>query len=387
MYRRRRHWWRRPRYYRKSGYRALASSKKRKASTRKKVPARTGKRKRTSTKKTKSAKKTARRVAASVNALTIGGPVNPPPVPGEMANNFIFGRNKGMFPDLKRVAMRYEALLNVERPPSPVSAGAPVTFRMNSIWDPEYATGITQLSANGYEQWKLFYQRYCVTGAKVTTTFRWKYNGGSTWPGTGQVGYLTPTYCAAIPSSAPLIDPNNYPLSKLQEVYGSRFLRLLKSSGDHTATIVTKYSMRKFWGIEQVPGVNPVSPTSNSMGAAFDSNPNSIAYIHLFVYGDPMAEQLMAPISVEVKIRYIVRLITPINLALSDLTMSARNDALRIQLENEAAAQAAVKPDDDDDESFDMAEDTDGATCPRLSEIQQLEAKLQELRATSPLSL
>lgn len=43
-------------------------------------------------------------------------------------------------------------------------------FRLNSIWDPDFASGLGQNSAMGLVQWQSFYTRYRVYGASVDVT-------------------------------------------------------------------------------------------------------------------------------------------------------------------------------------------------------------------------
>lgn len=67
-----------------------------------------------------------------------------------------------LVPDRYRTKLRYSALV---RAASPLGVPAAYTFRLNSLYDPDY-TG-TGAQPYGFDQLSAFYNNYCVTGSSI----------------------------------------------------------------------------------------------------------------------------------------------------------------------------------------------------------------------------
>lgn len=70
------------------------------------------------------------------------------------------------FPDKIVVKMPWITYMT-DSTPAGVGSNTNHTYRLNSIYDPDWQVGAGQISASGYAQWSKFYNRYRVLGAKV----------------------------------------------------------------------------------------------------------------------------------------------------------------------------------------------------------------------------
>lgn len=78
--------------------------------------------------------------------------------------NWVLNKLPG-FPANKVVKMRYTD--HIELNAAALSL-AVQQYRANSVYDPDYTGGGANVSCMGFDQWKTFYNHYCVIGAKIT---------------------------------------------------------------------------------------------------------------------------------------------------------------------------------------------------------------------------
>lgn len=163
------------------------------------------------------------------------------------------------------------------------------TFRMNSIYDPNYTTS-TGGQPLFHDEMAQFFMNYIVLGAKVITTFRW-----------GKADSIkVPTVCFSIPDDDVLL---TYPTTVEKELIYPRFTRVLKADPTASVSISTFFSCKKFFSIKD--------PTDqlNEVGAIFGANPTKVAYVHVGI--QPIGAHTPGSVVCSTKIEYVVKCIQP----------------------------------------------------------------------------
>lgn len=75
-------------------------------------------------------------------------------------------------PSRKRVKLVWKKLYQWNAIAAGISTAFTDIIVANSMYDPEYKIGVGQSQPLYYDQWEQFYNRYCVTGAKITYKLR-----------------------------------------------------------------------------------------------------------------------------------------------------------------------------------------------------------------------
>lgn len=130
------------------------------------------------------------------------------------------------------------------------------TFRANSIFDP-YVTGIGHQPI-GHDQWNLFYNHYCVLGAKITAQFT---------SGSNDTGFEPVMYTVL------LLDDTTTTASILDSIEQGKAHYTLQNGQVNAAakTIRNTYSAKKFFNVADV------KDNLDRIGAPFGSNPTDEA--------------------------------------------------------------------------------------------------------------
>lgn len=194
-----------------------------------------------------------------------------------------FTRLVNITPATKTIKLRYVDQFNLD---GPTGVNSVRVFRANSIFDPDYTgTGHQPL---GRDQWSVFYDHYCVLGAKITAKF--VSTGSTASTDACMVGILLKDNSTTIVSPTTIMEQTN-----------SGYAVLTNSNASQTKTIRKGYSARKFFNLKDVKDNRAL------VGAQFGSTPPEDAYFH--VYQTPLSPSDDArPIRVIVTIEYIVNL-------------------------------------------------------------------------------
>lgn len=194
-----------------------------------------------------------------------------------------FTRLTNVVPATKTVKLRYVDQFNLD---GPLGINSTKVFRANSIFDPDFSVGGHQ--PLGHDQWAVFYDHYCVIGAKITAKFVSTGNIATT--DACMVGILLKDNSNTIAAPTTIMEQTN-----------SGYAVLTNSNASQTRTIRKGYSARKFFNLKDVKDNRAL------VGAAVGSNPSEDAYFH--VYQTPLSTADDArPIRVIVTIEYIVNL-------------------------------------------------------------------------------
>lgn len=180
--------------------------------------------------------------------------------------------------------------------PSTPGFSSAIVFRINSLYDPEYAVGGHQ--PLGFDQWSVFYNKYLVLGAKVradcfsTST--------TTTISNAIVGIRFDSASSVVTDLTSIIENGR-----------CRYRRMARAdSGNATTTVVSKWSAKKWWGGK--------SKMENEIhGAATTADPTKVAYCHIFA--GPVSETTsdLGAIRVRVTIDFIALFTDVLNIASS----------------------------------------------------------------------
>jgi len=167
------------------------------------------------------------------------------------------------FPAQRRVPMKCVGSFDVL---TTVNAGAAIdyVFNANSISDITITAGGTNRPL-GYDQWKLFYNRYIVTGAKMFFKVVFSYS--------------TATHAIPFRVAVTLDDDNAFqPATGTlmeQGLTKTKIVHVASISDSHVTNIAGRgFSCRKYFNITDVKD-NP------NVGAVFDNDPTQRAYYRL----------------------------------------------------------------------------------------------------------
>ncbi|WP_445779495.1 hypothetical protein [Shewanella sp.] len=181
-------------------------------------------------------------------------------------------------PDTTVVRLKYCDDLTITVPNSPV--GTNYLFRCNSIFDPDFTgTGHQPL---GHDQWSQFYERYVVTKATLTATFKSTY---------GEVNQPTNVgVCLIANTSAAITSADNFAENN-RTTYGY-------VCRDLGMTRITKvFKPNDFFGNENIID-------DDEKGALFGANPIDGAYWQLKMWHPSQGFPVAAPLFVNVAITY-----------------------------------------------------------------------------------
>lgn len=166
------------------------------------------------------------------------------------------------FPQERIVRMRYFEEVAVQ--PAGLANQGHATFRLNSIFDPNYSVG--GHNPIGYDEWFLFYNSYLVMWTDWHISFQLYTNTGAT----------NSMVVGAFPSNTTTF-PGSSVQSAVENGRGSyRILQVLGTNSD------SQKSIRGSWAAKDWFNVSDLRDNWGEIGAAWDTNPTEEAY--LFVY-------------------------------------------------------------------------------------------------------
>lgn len=191
------------------------------------------------------------------------------------------------FPKSMPVTLTYCDDINV---PNRDGGAAPYTFRLNSIFDPDYTS--TGHQPRGYDQYASIFSKYCVVGAEVTVEPLYTTNAGSTE--VALMGFIDDD----------LLEPG-YSIKDLVELglLGGTYKHMIVGPGTNDRGVGTsrkrtlkfKFGTKKFFGVSKgTQIINPVGIGQGestelvgiqNVGAEFGTNPDMPAYLKLHCSG------------------------------------------------------------------------------------------------------
>lgn len=164
------------------------------------------------------------------------------------------------------------------------------TFRMNSIFDPDYTS--TGHQPMGHDQYATLYHRYLVLGAKMTVQF--VTTGTTVGTGGNIVGLRFDKDATA---SADIIDTIEHSDTKYRVLSSSE-----SSAGK--VTITQNFSTKKFFAVKRY---------DQDHSAIMSNNPARLAYCHMFC--GPLETGIdTSKVACLVTINYLVKFSEPIDL-------------------------------------------------------------------------
>lgn len=169
-------------------------------------------------------------------------------------------------------------------------------FRLNSLWDPDYATGSDQTSVMGYNLYNAIYKKYRVYGAQVEFTID-----------NGTTGVSVP--CAMCPSTYPFQGADTIPQIATQP----RSTRFLLGNGSGSGS---RYTKRVYIKIPQIMGQTSAAYRGDDSNWGLldgGSNPLNDCILTMGFGSTPSA----AGITLSIRIIYHVELFDPEPLATS----------------------------------------------------------------------
>lgn len=176
------------------------------------------------------------------------------------------------------------------------SAGNACIIRMNSPYDPSYAsTGTFNVTAAGYRLWAAMYNHYCVLGSKCTMDIR------NISPPT------TATHCQPIVWTLKLDDNATIAATtwyqNVSDLNTKYAIMYHNSDNSEKVRVVAKYSPRKFFSLKD--------PNDNeTVGAQVGNNPSDQCYAVLSFQSLDGASNVQANTwhSVTIRVKYRVLL-------------------------------------------------------------------------------
>lgn len=163
-----------------------------------------------------------------------------------------------VFPRQKRVMMRYTTMLSID------STGPTITnqvFSANNINDPEVAIGGNRPIP--YDQWKTWYNHYCVVGSKMTVKL---------FPSTNTTN--VPNAVGVYLDDSNTI-PTTYDIIVMNAKGQYKVMPTAQSAGGQY-TLTATYSAKRFFNITDI------KDNFEQLGAPFDNNPKDQAYFHVW---------------------------------------------------------------------------------------------------------
>jgi len=227
-------------------------------------------------------KKTFRRRKAGVKRRNYLIPKNPQYTPGSVIKR------------TQRVNLCYN---DGGMPMESVSGGAiGFLYRLNSIFDPYYATGGHQ--PMGHDQWANLYQNYRVLGAKITARFYWDHAATVGNSHNCGITILSPNQTAQISDQSQLFERTH-----------ARQIKLLKSNSRDSQFVTAYWSAKKYFG--------KILAYDHTATAQMDANPTYPALAQVWVGTSDRSSSSSEPVKIDVTIDYLVELSEPVSLATS----------------------------------------------------------------------
>lgn len=222
------------------------------------------------------------------------------------------------FPKSMAVQMTYCDEITV---PNRDAGSAPYTFRLNSIFDPDF-TG-TGHQPRGHDQYATIYQKYCVVGAKVLVEPLWGAGGVATE--TSLLGYMDDDLLDAGYSVKDLVELGLMGGKYKQIVIGPGTAnQSLSNNRSHNLRFF--YDPKKFFGLsKKTQIINAVGIGQGeasdlegvqNVGAPFGVNATKPAYLKLHCAG-PAHDSGNPTMKVRVTIKYSVIVHTPLEVGSS----------------------------------------------------------------------
>lgn len=203
--------------------------------------------------------------------------------------------NLRSFPSTKRVMMRYTDYVSLT---AQVITPLPTyVFRMNSCFDPDFSfIGHQPL---GYDQWKTFYNSYCVIGAKIT--WQPETTNSVNTPVIAGI-FLSNNSTVTATSGLTLVEQGNCQYRTFQGVTNA-------NGGVNKTLVSQRYSARKWHNVKDIRDVS-------SQTADVGSNPADAVYGIIFLSAYDGTSQTANCAGI-VNIDYIVEFSDPKELAQS----------------------------------------------------------------------
>lgn len=178
-----------------------------------------------------------------------------------------------------------------------VSGGAiGYLFRMNSIFDPYYATGGHQ--PMGHDQYATLYQAYRVLGAKITARFHWDQTSLVGQAHNVGITFLSPNSTTALSDQTQLCERTH-----------AKCIKLLKPNSRDQQTLTCYWSARKYFGKELAYDHTAV--------AQMGTNPTYPALAQVWVGTADRQSNSSESVRLDVVIEYLVEFSEPLSLSTS----------------------------------------------------------------------
>ena len=164
------------------------------------------------------------------------------------------------------------------------------TFYLTSIYDPLASGSGTNHQPYGYDQYSVFYKKYLVLGAKVTSTFSWTTNAAT-----------RPVLCYSV-----LDEDNTLPSEQYtkKERYPDK-CKMLLPDFSKSVTITNKYSAAQWHKINK-----EALTADHQLASLYGSNPAKPVYLNQGIQTMDMANTSNS-VNVVTNIEYVVKLLDP----------------------------------------------------------------------------
>lgn len=173
-----------------------------------------------------------------------------------------------MLPQISRVTTKYEFQMNYTLAPGQAFAKQ---FRCNSIYDPEYTSGVGQASVGDFEKIAANYQRYRVLGSKISVRAG---SGADGLISSGNHNFTMVVY--PFYTAVSLVGGHTLAQAKLQRYAKSKMVQTY--TGQRGSTITHKASTALMMGI------NPIEVQVNGQYASsMNGNPTSESYWNVLI--------------------------------------------------------------------------------------------------------
>jgi len=198
-----------------------------------------------------------------------------------------------LFPEKKLVTFGYNQRFLLDN--ALATETATKVFRLSSLYDPDFDVSITNGSHQPFmfDQMAVFYDKYCVMGAKVTIT---------AFARDTNVLNTSNIICAYFEDGSHTEYPTNPDALREKRYDGKKFAQLgsTNNSNLHPKKLVLKYSAKKFFS------VSSMKDNLTTHGATTTSNPikNAFLYIHLLNMYDGLKNFDPSEVFVNVNIQY-----------------------------------------------------------------------------------
>jgi len=199
------------------------------------------------------------------------------------------------FPKQRVITLKYVCFY--ELPPDNSGSFSYYSFRANSIYDPEVATGGHQ--PMGADQWGQFYDHYTVIGSKISVTA--SQHGNNTAPG------LWGTMCTTNPSLSQYSNPTGI----MESGTGKWKQFQVGNNAPRAGTVSVGYSAKSIWNLQSV------KDNQDEIGAFWGADPSRAAYFHVWSALNPATTGNTSALTLAVTIYYRVLLAQPRLLLLS----------------------------------------------------------------------